>query len=103
MNPCTGSEGQVAHQATNADERPASVKMFHKALTLRERLEIGMRRPVALSFTRKSTMPCCSGVFPVATVVHSRGDSAGDIVFMSPQAPCLLRRARFGRFPLAMS
>src|SRR2546427_2265557 len=102
MNPCTGSEGQVAHQAMKAEGRPASVNMFQSAFTLRQRLETGTAFPVLPSSTRKSTMPCSSGGFPVATLVHRRGDSHGIIVFMFPQAPRAFSRARFGSSPFAI-
>src|SRR2546422_369822 len=94
MKPWTGSEGQVAHQAMNADDLPASVNMFHRAFTLRHRLDTGTTCPVFVSFARKSMMPCCSGGLPVATLVHKSGDSQGIIVFMLPQAPRAFRRVR---------
>src|SRR6266571_2290368 len=102
MNPCTGSEGQVAHQAMKADGRPASVNMFQRAFTFRQPLDTGTALPVLLSSTRKSTMPWSSGGFPVATLVHRSGDSQGIIVFMFPQAPRAFSRARFGSFPVAI-
>src|SRR5213594_1393397 len=103
MNPWTDSEGQVAHHATKADDFPASVNMFQRAFTLRHRLETGTTCPVFGSFARKSMMPCSSGGLPVATLVHSKGDSQGIIVFIFPQAPRALRRSRLGSCPFAIS
>ena len=58
--------------------------MFHRALTLRNSLEIGTILPVLLSSTRKSLMPWTSGDLPVATVVHSRGERGGVFVRILP-------------------
>ena len=95
MNPCTGSDGQVAHQAMNADDFPASVNMFQSAFTLRHRLETGTTSPVFGSFARKSMMPCCSGGFPVATLVQRSGEST--VLFTTDPAltrPLLQKAAR---------
>src|SRR2546428_13200440 len=97
------SAGQVAHQAMKSEESPASVRMFHIALARRKVELIGTIRPVRGSMTRKSLIPCRSGVFPVATVVHRSGDSVGTLERRRAQAPCVFRRDRVGSLPRAAS
>src|SRR5437773_1860568 len=70
--PSTFSAGYDAHQATKALDLPASPRMFHRALTLRKRLVIGTRRPVASSIAWKSATPWTSGPTPV-TIRSGRG------------------------------
>src|SRR5207247_8080294 len=93
------SAGQVAHQAMKSEESPASVRMFHIALARRNVELIGTIRPVRGSITRKSLIPCRSGALPVATVVHRSGERVGTFERSRAQAPCALRRARFGSLP----
>src|SRR2546427_4768436 len=95
------SAGQVAHQAMMSDGSPASVRMFQMALVRRNVELIGTLRPVRGSATRKSLIPCRSGVLPVATVVHRSGDRVGTLDRRRAQAPSLFRRARFGTRPRA--
>ena len=97
--PLTCSAGQVAHQAMNCDSSPRSVRMFHSALTRRKRLDMGTLRPVSGSTSRKSMMPCSSGALPVATVVHSSGESMGVLERRSARTPRRSSPARAGSRP----
>src|SRR5256712_7643286 len=101
--PSTFSAGYDAHQATKALDLPASLRMFHRALTLRKRLVIGTRRPVASSIAWKSATPWTSGPTPVTIVVHNRGEIIGSYERSGPCAPPFARRARLGSRPARIS
>src|SRR3989442_15867958 len=71
---------------------PASVRMFQIALVRRNVELMGTLRPVRGSVTRKSLIPWRSGALPVATEVHSSGESIGVFERTRAQAPPPLRR-----------
>src|SRR2546422_8007840 len=78
---------------------PASVRMFQIALVRRNVELMGTLRPVRGSVTRKSLIPWRSGALPVATEVHSRGESIGVFDRIRAQAPPLFRRGKVGKPP----
>jgi hypothetical protein len=78
ITPFSGSAGHVAHQATHALFRLASLSMFQRAMVFREVLRMGAGFPVFESINRKSRIPCSEGAFPVAMEVHSSGESMGE-------------------------
>src|SRR2546428_11796357 len=97
--PSTFSAGYDAHQATKALDLPASLRMFHRALTLRKRLVIGTRRPVASSIAWKSATPWTSGPTPVTIVVHRRGEIIGSYECSRPRSPPFANFDRLCRPP----
>src|SRR5204863_8269298 len=101
--PLIGSAGCDAYQLTQWVPRPLWVRMFHNALVVRLVLDAARMPSPSGRGSVKPWMPCLCGRFPVATDVHSIGDSIGWSDARLPHTPRSRKPFTFGMSPRSTS